>query len=145
MKEIYEIRRRRLLEFLERFKTNKQAADALGLDASHLGQLKMGGDRKNGRNIGEELARGMEQAAGLPALWFDDTRRMVAVDERHEKLIRRFDRLSREDQDNLLGWLAVSRMLHPYPNPASTGAFPQVNDPDVVEEYLAGDGNDEKN
>lgn len=134
MSDLQKTRHRRLIEFLQQFKTNREAASKLGIDASHLSQLKMGGDRKGGRNIGEHLARKMEQNAGLPALWFDDTRHLVAVDERHEKLIRRFDRLSREDQDNLLGWLAIDRMLQPYKDPADTGTFSQVNDQTLVDD-----------
>ena len=69
-----EIRRKRLIHFVDTFDgSDKDAAAKLGIDPGYLSQLKMGKsrDKPTGRDIGEDVARGMEEAAGLHIYWFD--------------------------------------------------------------------------
>lgn len=60
-----EIRHQNLLLLLERYRTQKEFAEALGVSAQRLGHLI------NGKPLGDATARQIEQLHGLPPGWMD--------------------------------------------------------------------------
>ena len=61
MKTIREIRRENLIRLVGSYKSQRQFANSVGLVPSHLSQLLSGT-----REMGEEVARRIEEALGMP-------------------------------------------------------------------------------
>jgi transcriptional regulator with XRE-family HTH domain len=80
-KALFEIRRQRLIWLTTPDKTEQGCNDLrmtqaeffrrTGKAISYLYQLRLDPCNCHAKNLGEELARGMEAALGLPPLWFD--------------------------------------------------------------------------
>lgn len=66
MRATYELRRTRILEQVANFKSISAFARQYNLDAGYLRQIKTGQ-----RNVGEKVARDLEEAIGLPLGWLD--------------------------------------------------------------------------
>ena len=65
--DIKELRLKRMIELIERH-GQKKVADEVGIDTAYISQLK---NPKNPKNIGEKLARRIEEAFGLSRGWMD--------------------------------------------------------------------------
>jgi hypothetical protein len=72
METMYRVRRDNLKKLsIEKFEGNKAAlARAAGVHPNHI-NLMLSDNELHRRNLGEELARRIEEAVGLPRQWFD--------------------------------------------------------------------------
>lgn len=66
MRQVREIRRDNLQRLLAGYRFQRQFAEATGLAAAHVSQMVNGT-----RDMGEDVARRVEKALGLPANWMD--------------------------------------------------------------------------
>lgn len=66
MRATFELRRTRILEQVANFKSVSAFARHYNLDAGYIRQIKTGQ-----RNVGEKVARDLEEAIGLPLGWLD--------------------------------------------------------------------------
>lgn len=73
MKDIFSIRKTNLTKLVaDKFQNNKSAfGRAAGVHHNHV-NLLLSSNENYKRNLGEELARRIEQAIGLPELWLDN-------------------------------------------------------------------------
>ena len=68
--DIYEIRKSRVEQLLARFNTKKALADAIGREPAYVSFI-LSNNPTYKKNIGEDLARSIEQKIGLGAGWLD--------------------------------------------------------------------------
>lgn len=70
-KDVFEIRRLKLQELVDRFETQKKFAEAAGLDATVVSRMLYPPGKANKRNIGEQSARQIEESLKLSRGWLD--------------------------------------------------------------------------
>lgn len=94
MRATYELRRARVLEQADRFRSIAEFSREYNLDSSYIRQIKSGV-----RNVGEKVARDLEEAIGLPLGYLD----IPFGDEYVEMVVRSALRnVSREDLQDIL-------------------------------------------
>lgn len=69
--DVFEMRRLKLQELVAGYKTQKEFADAAGLDATVVSRMLYPAGKVGKRNIGEQAARQLEEALRLPRGWMD--------------------------------------------------------------------------
>lgn len=69
--DIFELRRLKLQELVARFKTQKDFADKVGLDATVVSRMLYPAGKPHKRNIGEQAARQVEDAMRIARGWMD--------------------------------------------------------------------------
>ena len=68
--DIYETRKSRVEELLAKYKTQKALADAIGREPAYVSFI-LSNNPTYKKNIGEDLARAIEQKIGLDVGWLD--------------------------------------------------------------------------
>lgn len=69
--DIFELRRLKLQELVAKFKTQKDFADKVGLDATVVSRMLYPSGKSHRRNIGEQAARQIEDAMRVARGWMD--------------------------------------------------------------------------
>lgn len=69
--DIFELRRLKLQELVAKFKTQKDFADKVGLDATVVSRMLYPAGKSHKRNIGEQAARQIEDAMRIARGWMD--------------------------------------------------------------------------
>ena len=69
--DIFELRRLKLQELVATFKTQREFADAAGLNPTVVSRMLYPAGKQHKRNIGEQSARQIEDALGVSRGWMD--------------------------------------------------------------------------
>lgn len=69
--DIYELRRQKLQELVDSYRTQREFADKAGLDPTVVSRMLYPAGKLHKRNIGEQSARQIEDALGINRGWMD--------------------------------------------------------------------------
>lgn len=99
---IEDVRQSQLRKLRAKFETNEELAAYADVAASSISRLLSSG--KNRKRMGEELARRIEEYAGLPYLWFDQheaSATALRLDWPFSFARSRFDKLTPRDREKI--------------------------------------------
>lgn len=132
--DINEIRLNNLLILIERFRTDKEFCEAVGISATYLPQVKAGTKR-----LGEVIARRIENAMGLEHGWLDQVHTGAittpALDIENIAALHALETLPAPLRDTLRRLLFLTAGLcHPLPEaPQDVAPFRFTNQPEHPE------------